>query len=337
MQRDVRMTTSTEIALMTELWDFLVGRYKETGHPFEDKEWSLKAALETFIVIPGPPTATEKAEALRVIMTALAEDDGWLMLVLCDHASDPEFKRIQEVCVELRGTFSLRTSDSSPDDVVRGDWQKVDKYSKLYLEVWRYKDLRRRLSSYEYFVRTKIRTRLVALGHEMQTHYTLHAQKQLPSEYQAEWDALDTLDGATRHLPLGSQVMRGVIQGDAQELTWQVQSSYVEYSESNPLSRSWLLANVPVAARALENVAKHAGALLQDNRLDHNTHEKEFHECQSLFLAWETRAKTQLQVSFGVHEERQTGGLKRHKSSRDPPQHARLTQMLHELLHVYQW
>jgi glutathione S-transferase len=57
------------------------------------------------------------AAALRVLQTALAEDDGWLMLVLCDHASDPAFKRIKEVCVNLRDTFSLQTS-------VRGDWQE---------------------------------------------------------------------------------------------------------------------------------------------------------------------------------------------------------------------
>ncbi len=190
----------------------------------------------------------------------------------------------------------------------RGDWQKVDVDSELFLEVYWYEDLHRELSSYEYFVRTGIRKRLVGSGHEMQTHYALHAQKQLPPEYQAEWDALDTLQGAIRHLPLDWQVVRGVFLHDTEELTRQVHSSYVQYSESNPLSRSWLLANVPVAARAVENVAKHEEALLRDDRIDIARHTKLVNACRNSFLDWERRAKTQLQVPFAVHEARQTGG-----------------------------
>jgi hypothetical protein len=244
------------------------------------------------------------------------------MLVLCDHASDPAFKRIKEVCVNLRDTFSLQTS-------VRGDWQEVHKNSALYIEAWRYNNLRTHLSSYEYFVRTAIRKLL-------QTHYELHAHKQLPPEYQAEWDALDTLDGAIRHLPLGSQLRRGVCLHDAQEFTWKVQSSYQQYSESNPLSRSWLLANVPVAARAVENVAKHAAALLQDDGIDTMQHTKLVEECRSAFLKWEKQPKTHLKVPFVVHQARQTGGGVKRKWQ-DPEQHARLTRMLHELLHAYHY
>ncbi len=45
--------------------------------------------------------------------------------MLRDHASDPEFKRVEKVCFEIRDTFSLRTSDSrAPDDAVREDWQE---------------------------------------------------------------------------------------------------------------------------------------------------------------------------------------------------------------------
>ncbi len=64
----------------------------------------------------------------------------------------------------------------------------MDGDSGLYLEVYEYKELRRKLSSYEYFMGTAMRKRLVELGHDMQTHYSLHAQKRLPQEYQAEWD-----------------------------------------------------------------------------------------------------------------------------------------------------
>ncbi len=97
----------------------------------------------------------------------------------------------------------------------------MDGDSELYLEVYWYTDLCRQMSSYEYLVRTVIRERLVRSGHEMQTHYTLHAQKHLPPEYQPEWDALDTLEGAIRHLPLGSVVL-GVFLKDPQEFMWQV-------------------------------------------------------------------------------------------------------------------
>jgi hypothetical protein len=114
------MVTVTEIEAMLELQDFLVGRYQETGHPFEQKEKNLQDALNMLIM----NIRSQTAAALGAMQTALAEDDGWLMQVLCDHASDPDFKRIKEVCVDLRDTFSLRTSDSFPDDAVRGDWQR---------------------------------------------------------------------------------------------------------------------------------------------------------------------------------------------------------------------
>jgi len=302
----------------------------QTGHPYEDKEKELEKALNKVIMnIRG-----QTAAALRVIKTALAEDDGWLMLVLRDHASDPEFKRVEKVCAEIRDTFSLRTSDSrAPDDAVRGDWQEVDGDSELYFEVYEYKELRRKLSSYEYFVETAMRKGLVELGHDMQTHYSLHAQKRLPPEYQAEWDALDTLERAISRLPGGSQVVRGAFLGDPKVFTWQLQSSYLEYSESSPLSRSWLLANVPVAARALKVVAKRTDALLPHVGMEHTEMVKEW---LRVFLKWEELAKAQLQVPCAAREARETGGAASARAKRQKPgQGARLPQLLDALLNVY--
>jgi hypothetical protein len=39
------MTTVTEIEVMWELQEFLVSRYQETGHPFEQKEKNLQDDL----------------------------------------------------------------------------------------------------------------------------------------------------------------------------------------------------------------------------------------------------------------------------------------------------
>jgi hypothetical protein len=323
------MATVSEIEDMSELRAFLTGRYVQTGHPYEAQEKDLEKALNVVITNIRGQTA-----ALRVIKAALAEDDGWLMLVLRDHASDPEFKRVEKVCAEIRDTFSLRTSDSrAPDDAVRGDWQEVDGDSELYLEVYEYKELRRKLSSYEYFVGTAMRKRLVELGHDMQTHYSLHAQKRLPQEYQDEWDALDALERAISRLPGGSQVVRGAFLGDPKVFMWQLQSSYLEYSESSPLSRSWLLANVPVAARALKVVAKRTDALLPHVRMEHT---KMVKECLRLLSKWEELAKAQLQVPFAAREARETGGAASARAKRKKPgQGARLPQLLDALLNVY--
>ncbi len=66
------MATVIEIEDMTELRDFLTGRYVQTGHPYEDKEKEKEKALNKVIMnIRG-----QTAAALRVIKTALAEDDG---------------------------------------------------------------------------------------------------------------------------------------------------------------------------------------------------------------------------------------------------------------------
>jgi hypothetical protein len=153
------------------------------------------------------------------------------MAVLREHVSDPDFKRIEEVCVEIRDTFKWRTSDSSvpdaakaPDETVRDGWQEVDGDSDLYLEVTRYVELRRQLSFYEYFVLKDMRERLVGLGHAMPTHQSLKESGQLPPAYLEEWDALETLDSAIRRLSAGSQVVRGWFLGDPKVFTWQLES-----------------------------------------------------------------------------------------------------------------
>jgi hypothetical protein len=130
------MATVNEIDAIMEIHEFLVGRYRETGHPFEQKEKYLQDALDILTM----NIRSQIEAALHVLQTALTEDDGWLMLVMFDHTSDPDFTRIKEVCVELRDTFSLQTSDSFPDDAVRGDWQQMDVNSELFLEVYWYED-----------------------------------------------------------------------------------------------------------------------------------------------------------------------------------------------------
>jgi hypothetical protein len=104
------MDERVAIKYMRQLHDFLTGLYVQTGHPHEDKEKDLENALTTAITdIRG------QAAALLVIKTALA-DGGWLMEVLRDHASDPEFNKVAEVCLKLRDTFPLRTSESRASD-----------------------------------------------------------------------------------------------------------------------------------------------------------------------------------------------------------------------------
>jgi hypothetical protein len=96
------------------------------------------------------------------------------------------------------------------------------------------------------------------------------------------------------------------------------------------LSRSWLLANVPVAARALEAVATRGDALLPTNATRHTTLVDVFREA---VLKWRSLTEQQLHVPFAVHEAGQTGGrVKRHKSS----QIARLPDLLDALLQVYE-
>ncbi len=64
------MATVTELDAIIELQEFLVGRYQETGHPFEDKEQSLQGALDILTMNIRPQIAA----ALRVLQTALADD-----------------------------------------------------------------------------------------------------------------------------------------------------------------------------------------------------------------------------------------------------------------------
>jgi len=323
---------------MRELRDFLTGRYVQTGHPYEDQEKKLEQALNKCVIGVRAPTA----EALRVIMTALAERDengaeGWLMAVLHDHASDPDFKHIEEVCVEIRNTFKWRTGNSSvpwffsgvPDETVRDGWQEVDGDSEIYHEVACYVELRRQLPFYEFFVRKDLRERLVELGHAMPTHQSLKDSGQLPPAFLEEWDALDNLDIAIRRLPAGSQVLRGSFLGDPKQFAWQLERSYEKFSKTNQLSRSWLLANVPAAAGALEAVAKRADALLPTKR---GQHSKRVEEWRHAFQRWRSLAESQLHVPFAVHEAVQRGGcVKKQKTT----QNARLAELLAALLNVY--
>jgi hypothetical protein len=89
-----------------------------------------------------------------------------------------------------------------------------------------------------------------------------------------------------------------------QVYTWRVLSSYEQYSTSKPLSRSWLLANVPVAACALKAVAERA-TFLEGNRERHATL---YLELYAAIMKWQQLAEAQLRVPFAVHEARQTGG-----------------------------
>jgi hypothetical protein len=64
------MATVTEIGAMWELQEFLVGRYRETGHPFEQKGKNLQDALNILTMNIRSQIET----ALHVLQTALADD-----------------------------------------------------------------------------------------------------------------------------------------------------------------------------------------------------------------------------------------------------------------------
>jgi hypothetical protein len=157
--------------------------------------------------------------------------------------------------------------------------------------------------------------------------------KRLPTTCQVE---VDKLQAMSAEFPTLSQLLRLVLPSTRPDetLLYMYNTSYVEFSSTNKFSRSALLADLPALMVQLDK-CKTECTFTFPRCLRMKVHDSIYRQCQQAYEAWEEQAKSKLQVPFHVHGASQTGGGVKRKPCEDPPQDARLTQMLHELLHVY--
>jgi hypothetical protein len=267
-----------------------------------------------------------------VIKTALSEG-GWLMQA---HTRTTLRSAEPRRCACAYATFSAcervtRNSASSPDGPVRGQWQVVEDTDEICEEIDYYYEVCRLLSIYTLFVRNDMRTALLSLGHDTRTMELLHAQRRLDAVYQDKWDSLDSLDRVIDHLSGVSQMLHGVYKDDQGIVVWRFQSSYLEFSDTNRFSRSWLLLDLVVVVQTVKDVmTKFTGSLQEVNNVKH---EKLINKLLAAYETWLTLAAPRVQVSAAALRTREeTTGRVFSVCGNRKDDH--LSQLLHVLLHV---
>jgi hypothetical protein len=114
------------------------------------------------------------------------------------------------------------------------------------------------------------------------------------------------------------------------DLHWMYNTSYEEFSKTNECSRSALLANLPALMAQLDTCKNmFTFTFPQSQSFAMAIHNNSYNGCKETYKAWHALAVPKVQGSFRAAQVREW------EENGDKPQGASLTQMLHELLHVY--
>ena len=210
---------------LRELKAFLLGNYKDTGHPRDAEVIALEMALD--ILVDGEGTQW----AIDTIKSALRRW-SWFRIVLGDHPDNPVFRRAIHLCESLSTQLLLVTGDARLASAsLVGEWKFFempdDVYGdRLFVELDNYSRLRSKLPQYTMFVFNRL---AVASG-----------DGRIPAECQV---AMNKLNSMIDLLPASNQLLSGRYKPHPFE--WMYHTSYLKFSDKgNKFSRGKILAAV---------------------------------------------------------------------------------------------
>jgi hypothetical protein len=264
------------------------------------------------------------------VIKSAVSDGSWFRIVLEEHQTPNdsiEFKRAKELCESLAASLQFVTADQTvPDLSVTKIWKDLyinpaRPYADypLFQEMDMYCTLMRLLSGY---------TLHVANG------FLADEEDQLPPTCQVEVDKLRQMYA---EFPVSSQLLRLMLprkraasyeEWATTNLHWMYNTSYEGFSRTNEFSRSALLANLPALMAQLDT-CKNMFTFTFPQSYAMTIHDNRYEGCKETYKAWHALAAPKVQGSFRAAQVREW------EENGDKPQDASLTQMLHELLHVY--
>ena len=295
------MATFTIQNDMTALLQFLESYYYTKGHPIDTDVIALKNAINDI------NNNIRVKEALVVMKNALSEE-GWLMAVLVDHMDDAAFERAYKVCVCIYASIKFTTGDAAAPDQPGTEWQDVDgKYRNEYYRTvcgtWQYVD----------------DTILDAMFNEIMQYrmFTQYLQEyrdfllnRLASEDRRSLeicqDEVDTLSNWIKTIHGRDQLVTNFRHPIYQNIQWCYNTSYLTFSSTNKLSRSWLVANLPTIVLQLKNYENTFTTLLPANALD--DHRFKYACVIGAYDKWFTLAAPRVKVPLHMIQQREVNG-----------------------------
>jgi len=285
---------------LTALLQFLESDEYTKGHP---EETELIAAINYI------KNNTGVKQAFDVLRTALSEE-GWLMAVLTEHMNEAAFERAYKVCVCIYASIRFATGDTAVPHEPGNEWEFVDgnypwQYYRSVCGTWQYVDdihedaVFNEIMDYRHF-RNCLQDYVSWLLNEPE-----FIDRQPLTACQKE---IDKLNYWLETIPARYDLATDFRHPRYQTIAWCWNTSYVTFSSTNKLTRSWLVANLPTIIHELKTYkTKITNALPEDER---EAHEIMYDELIRVYEKWMNLAQPQVQVPFQYIKQREW--LRRH-------------------------
>jgi hypothetical protein len=304
-----QMTTVRFQNDMRALLQFLESDDHTNGHP---QETELIAAINDI-------NNNIRVKQALVVKTALSEE-GWLMAVLTEHMNEAAFERAYKVCVCIYASIRFRTGDSAVSYEPGNEWQFVDgKYPNEYYRsvcgTWQYVDdihedaVFNEIMDCRHF-RNCLQNYVSWLLNEPE-----FIDRQPLTACQKE---IDKLKDWLETIPARYDLVTNFRHPRYQTIAWCWNTSYVTFSSTNKLTRSWLVANLPTIIHELKTYkTKITNALPEDER---EAHDRKYDQLMSAYEKYMNKAKPLVKVPFQYTKQREWLG-----------RHTNMQEMLEEL------
>jgi hypothetical protein len=275
---------------------FQYDKYIYEGHP---KETELIAAINDI------NNNIRVKQALVVLKSAMNEE-GWLMEVLVEHMDDAAFERAYKVCVCIYASIRFATGDTAVPHEPGNEWQFVDKYPNEYYRsvcgTWQYVDdihedaEFNEIMDYRHF-RNCLQNYVSWLLNEWASE-----DRQSLTACQSE---VDKLNYWLETIPARYDLVTNFRHPRYQQIAWCWNTSYLTFSSTNKLTRSWLVANLPTIIHELKTYkTTFTNELPEDER---EAHEIMYDELMRAYEEWMNLAKPRVKVPFQYTKQRELG------------------------------
>lgn len=286
---------------MTALLQFLESYDYTKGHPIDTDVIALKIAINDI------NNNIRVKEALVVLKDALSEE-GWLMAVLVEHMDDAAFQTAYKVCVCVYASIKFTTGDAAAPDQPGTEWQDVDgKYRNEYYRTvcgtWQYVDDWIVDEYYNEIMQYRMFTTYLQ-------EYRDFLLNRLTSEDRRSLeicqDKVDTLNDWIKTIPGRDQLVTNFTHPKYKNYQWCYNTSYLKFSSTNKLSRSWLVANLPTIILQLKKYKKTFTDQLPANDLEE--HKYNYICLMTAYDKWFTLAAPRVKVPFHTLQQREVNG-----------------------------
>ena len=242
------------------------------------------------------------------------------MAELVEHMAIAAFQTAYKVCVCVYASIKFITGDSVVPHEPGTEWQGVDgKYRNEYYRTvcgtWQYVD--------DPIVDDEYKE---IMQYTMFTYYLQKYRDFLLNRLASEdrrsleicQDKVDTLSDWIKTIPEGRQLVTKFKHPISKISQWCYNTSYLKFSRTNKLTRSWLVANLPTIVLQLESYKNTFIAQLPANYLE--DHKFKYECLKNAYDNWFTRAAPRVKVPFHTLQQREVNG-----------QHTNLRALLEEL------